>query len=643
MLNRSNYLPLQAMMATGVPNDNGLPYSGNYFTDMNGNVIQGGDHSSSYNYIPPVNPNAEDQRGAYNLKPEIAMPQEFLSRFGSAMPTGAMTLEQLVQYTGGERNGFTPEKFGMLNPNTQKGILSDPATFLKGQMGFGPQVVSHNTPGLRLSDYASAKAAENPNAKYTVPQGQGGSRALLDFGVQGGSRDLSKLYWDPTVGLVQDPSNYMNIQEDFDWAGTLGVLAIGAMTGGAGLAAGMSAGGAGALAGGAVGAVNGFNSSPDGNFGDVLKGGAKGAAMGYAGGTAGDYINKAVGYNPTIADATWSAGATPFSSWAVNAGKGYLQNAFKGLVGTGVNSLFGSGNGGKAPTGYSSQSNGGYTSSNNTTGGNNGMSIFDNINLNDLTGLLSGGADALMTGSQRRGLDAAYGKANDLILNPSAEQGQIRAKTMGMINDPGSFFQDPLYQAAFGQGQQALERSQAAKGMAGSGGAATELQKYGQTFGADMYTQRLGQLANLSGIQMDPASRQMGAKTLIEGALGDQQLKGDQLRAVTSGINRGFGSAGNPNSLGNTSLSQMFNGVKDIFNSGKNLLSTNNIPSWTPGDYSEFNSSIDTNMSSWDNYLNHNTDWFGGSGSAGSTLQDMMGSSASGGSDVSNFANWSLY
>lgn len=329
-----NYLPAQILgkQRSSSSNDNGVPTGdGLYFTDMNMNALGNEDISSSYTYDSNANGRNGDQ-GVYNLKQEVAMPQEFLTQFGGPAPTGPITLPELIKYTGGKKPefGVTEEKFKQLNPSVQKGILSDPATFLKGQMGFGPKaayrdIAARNAPWID---------AESPNAQYAVKQGF--EKDLLKFGGEGGSKDPKKIYWDPKVGLVQDPQNYTpdsNNNDFLDYAPYI----IAALSGGVGLATGAFSGAtAGAVTGGISGTVTGFNAG-DGNFGDVVKGGAKGAAIGYIGGGIGEGLNTVVGFNPTIADATWSAGATPLSGAAVNLGKNVVIGGIKGGVSSGVN------------------------------------------------------------------------------------------------------------------------------------------------------------------------------------------------------------------------------------------------------------------------------------------------------------------
>jgi hypothetical protein len=101
---------------------------------------------------------------------------------------------------------------------------------------------------------------------------------------------------------------------------------------------------------------------------------------------------------------------------------------------------------------------------------------------------------------------------------------------------------DPSYQFRFQQGQQAAERSLAARGLLNSGNAAIELQQYGQgaasqEYGAQFsrmlqglqgvegaYNQQMGRLMSMAGVNIDPtAGGQLGVQ---QGELG---LRGQSL------------------------------------------------------------------------------------------------------------------
>lgn len=66
-----------------------------------------------------------------------------------------------------------------------------------------------------------------------------------------------------------------------------------------------------------------------------------------------------------------------------------------------------------------------------------------------------------------------------------------------LLDDPNSISNSAAYQFRVGQGQQALERSLAAKGMLGSGNRLMELTKYGQDMGSQEYDNQFNRLKGL--------------------------------------------------------------------------------------------------------------------------------------------------
>ncbi len=68
-----------------------------------------------------------------------------------------------------------------------------------------------------------------------------------------------------------------------------------------------------------------------------------------------------------------------------------------------------------------------------------------------------------------------------------------------LVANPSSIYQTPQYQAAFGQGQNAVNATLAAQGLNASGNQLAALQSYGQTFGQNAYNTQLSQLSGLYG------------------------------------------------------------------------------------------------------------------------------------------------
>lgn len=130
--------------------------------------------------------------------------------------------------------------------------------------------------------------------------------------------------------------------------------------------------------------------------------------------------------------------------------------------------------------------------------------------------------------------------------------------------------QDPSYAWRFGQGQQALERSLAAKHMGVSGGAMTAATEYGQNLGATEYanqfTRLMGgaqlessdiqnlyaRLARLSGA--DVGSPSSAGQIMQQGNLAQQQAAGAFGAAVAkplvSGVSDWWGSTGGSPNFG---------------------------------------------------------------------------------------------
>jgi hypothetical protein len=86
-----------------------------------------------------------------------------------------------------------------------------------------------------------------------------------------------------------------------------------------------------------------------------------------------------------------------------------------------------------------------------------------------------------------------------------------------LVNDPNSISDSNAYKFRFNQGQQALERGAAAKGMLGSGNTLAALAQYGQGMASDEYGNEVSRLGALSG-QRD--SYNLGLKGLANSEYG---------------------------------------------------------------------------------------------------------------------------
>ena len=116
-----------------------------------------------------------------------------------------------------------------------------------------------------------------------------------------------------------------------------------------------------------------------------------------------------------------------------------------------------------------------------------------------------------------------------------------------LINNPGSFFQSPVYTAAFNQGTQAVSRAGAAAGQNNtsgilSGGQATALQAYGQSFGEQQLFNQEQLLAGMSGTGFNPTSAASTASGAAQAGTGNlNSLAGLLSFFGTSGIGGGGG------------------------------------------------------------------------------------------------------
>src|SRR5574343_172313 len=117
---------------------------------------------------------------------------------------------------------------------------------------------------------------------------------------------------------------------------------------------------------------------------------------------------------------------------------------------------------------------------------------------------------------RQQGLSALTAQNQLMGLGGESPEAQLAA----LINSPG-------YQFRLDQGNQAINRSAAAKGMLGSGNVLAELAKYGQGMASTEYGNRLSQLGNLS-------TQGMGQANLIGENQGNATIGAANARA--SGI-----------------------------------------------------------------------------------------------------------
>lgn len=143
-------------------------------------------------------------------------------------------------------------------------------------------------------------------------------------------------------------------------------------------------------------------------------------------------------------------------------------------------------------------------------------------------------ATAPVTKANDPNLAAGYGQAQSQMqtfLNSAAPQYQAPgvnrfeaglASTEGrlssLLSDPSSIQQTAAYKFRLGQGEEALQRQMAAKGMLGSGNRLMELTKYGQDMASQEYENQAARLQNILGTYAGGWNQAQG--TNVQEALG---------------------------------------------------------------------------------------------------------------------------
>jgi hypothetical protein len=142
--------------------------------------------------------------------------------------------------------------------------------------------------------------------------------------------------------------------------------------------------------------------------------------------------------------------------------------------------------------------------------------------------------------SQQHGVEE---QALSLAQTQNGRQAWSFEQLQNLMQNPSSFFQSPVYQAAANEGGQQVARQEAAGGFLSSGNEATALQAYGQTFGQQQLLSQEQLLAGMSGTTANPAGALGTASSA--GAQSFNQL-GTLLAALgqTGALGGGAGGAG---------------------------------------------------------------------------------------------------
>jgi hypothetical protein len=143
-----------------------------------------------------------------------------------------------------------------------------------------------------------------------------------------------------------------------------------------------------------------------------------------------------------------------------------------------------------------------------------------------IAGLVSAGVGAYES-SQQQGISQ---QAVNLAKTTQGEQEQYNQQLQQLLANPNAFFSSAPYQAAFGQGVQAVQRGQAATNPPGPGQAAS-LQAFGQTFGQQQLMSQEQLLASLSG-----ATAASSPASSLGTAAGAQAQAGNTLSGVLASL-----------------------------------------------------------------------------------------------------------
>jgi hypothetical protein len=149
---------------------------------------------------------------------------------------------------------------------------------------------------------------------------------------------------------------------------------------------------------------------------------------------------------------------------------------------------------------------------------------------------------------------------------PALAQSQQRLSSL--LDDPNSVQQSAAYKFRVGQGQEALQRQLAAKGLLGSGNRLMELTKYGQDMGSQEYGAQFDRLNSLNQGNAQSWLGDKGANTSQFSALQSQFAdKGNLLNSLVGQQNQAQGTA-NQYDLGKTSNANQAQSIANTYELG---------------------------------------------------------------------------
>lgn len=247
-------------------------------------------------------------------------------------------------------------------------------------------------------------------------------------------------------------------------------------------------------------------------------------------------------------------------------------------------------------------------------------------------GQYNGGFASLLNSQAGQGI---YGNANNGNFNAQQQYtgnqtGQLVGSLDGagigrqltnLVNNPGSITSTPGYQAAFGQGQSAVNSTLAAQGLNASGNQMAALQNYGQSFEQNAYNTQLSQLSGLYGQALGANQQAFGQLSTNTGQSMQANQQGFNQMSQLSGLATGSptaAAAAQAQVYGqvNSAYGSVGQGIGQLASGAGNLLNGLNTSSGGGGFTGSFDSGLGTSTMGTDgssyNYSGSNSWGFTG-------------------------------
>lgn len=220
-------------------------------------------------------------------------------------------------------------------------------------------------------------------------------------------------------------------------------------------------------------------------------------------------------------------------------------------------------------------------------------------------------------GQQNKG--AMLDATTKAIQGAGKERESLYSKRLAKMATPGNDFttSDPSYQWRFEQGQQAVERSQAAKGLLGSGNILTALTEYGQGAASQEYGAQWSRLLQGAQLSEQMFNNSYNRLATIAGLNVNQQQADTGQLGMVNNANLGFRQQGFAEDKYADSRSDLANreqGLADAYSSmwstaNQGYNSSSNAPSYNSGGggggYAQ--PSYDTGGGGWGSITNNST------------------------------------